>query len=44
MIFPVGVGLMSPSPTGVDGLTTTTGRPRAQAASTSRSASSLLRL
>ena len=41
---PVGVGLTSLGPIGVDGLTITAGRPSAIMASTSRSAATLLRL
>ncbi len=41
---PVGVGLMSSSPTGVDGLTITTGAPSAASSSATRSPRNLLRL
>ena len=45
MIRPVGVGLTSHGPIGVDGLTITAGSPRsATMASTNRSAAILLRL
>ena len=45
MIRPVGVGLMSRGPIGVEGLTITAGRPSsATIRSTSRSATTLLRL
>ncbi|MNN34730.1 hypothetical protein D3C81_1485490 [compost metagenome] len=44
MIRPVGVGRTSRGPIGVDGLTMTAGNPSATRRSTSRSASTLLRL
>ena len=45
MMRPVGVGLMSRGPMGVEGATITAGRPSsAISRSTSRSATSLLRL
>ena len=43
-IAPVGVGTVSPSPTGVVGLTQRASRPSDAAARTSRSASSFVRL
>ena len=44
MILPVGVGFQSPGPTGVVGLTITTGRPACAARMAHRSASNFERL